>query len=162
MPRVPCNPGLAHWGGPQPGSFRPQGRVSHHSRGTPLSAISWTSTSTLAGRIFVGFSVGGTPRYTLDDLIAIVREFREVQAPGDPSATFLAQRGIYKYKSTGQIVEEDGGQAIIIDTQDTEENTFKSQMVDIAEAIVVRMKQELVIVEIQRNGLAVMALGVVA
>lgn len=161
MPAYPCNPGPASWSGPRAGAFRPYGRIAAHPRNGRLADVAWESKDTLAARLFVGFSVGAEPRYDLDDLIAIVRAARERQAPDDPSATFLAQRGLYKYKGTGRVVEEDGGQVIVIDTQGLPPAEFERQMVGLAEEIASRLEQEMVVVELQRSGLVEKTIGVV-
>ncbi len=163
MPSFPANPGPATWGGPRPGSFRPLGAPVYvperASLGEALEAVEWRSRETLAARLFVGFSVGSVPTYSLQDLIDIVREARERDTPDDPSASFIAQRGIYRYRA-GDVVEEDGGQVIVIDTQGLPPERFEAQVVGLAEEICRRMRQELVVVELQKNGLVVQTLGV--
>lgn len=164
MPIIPCDLRTAYWSGPCAGSFRPKGEIRHvavSALASPtLGAEAWRSTDTLSARLFVGFSVGGDPKYDLDDLIPIVREVRTKQAPDDPSATFLLQRGIYKYRRTGEIVEEDGAQVVIIDTLGTDPETFEKQMIELAEEIARRLEQELVVVEIQRRGVVQVTIGV--
>lgn len=154
--RIPVKPGSAYWGGKHSGSFRPYGPIK---RNIP-NPVAWESKDTLSARLFVGFSVGSEPRWSIDDLIEIVKDVREVQSPEDPSGTFLAQKGIYKYRSTGKTVEEDGGQVIIIDTQGLEQPVFEDQMVDLAEEIAARLEQEMVVIEIQRRGIVERTIGV--
>lgn len=163
MPKIPAYLGLATWSGPRPGSFKPLGRLrvepDRPTLGEALGSVDWSSDETLSARLFVGFSVGSAPTYDLDDLIAVVRAARSKNG-GDPAATFLAQRGIYRYRS-GEVVEEDGGQVIIIDTAGSPRATFENQMVALAEEIAREMKQELVVVEIQKNGVVQQTYGVV-
>jgi hypothetical protein len=159
MSKIPVNPGPAHWGGRHAGAFQPRGPIKAlgNIRSNP---VAWESEDTLSARLFVGLSVGSQPRYTLDDLIGIVRTIREEQAPEDPSVTFLAQRGVYKYKATGKTVEEDGGQVIIIDTQGMAPKAFETQMVELGESIARSLEQEMVVIEIQRRGLVEKTIGV--
>lgn len=158
--KIPANLGFTAWGGPQAGFFRPLGRVVWGHRATDLGAVYFELENTLAARLFVGFSVANEPRWSLDDVILVVREVRERQAPDDPSASFIIQKGIYKYKATGQVVEEDGAQVVIIDTRGLSYEDFRREIVELGEEIVKRLEQELVVVEIQRDGLVVKTLGV--
>lgn len=151
MATIPANIGFFTWSAPRPyssGSFRPTGKIHHHG---PKPNPIWQSKRTLAGRLIVGFNVEGEPKYTLKDLVAIVTEVRREQV-GDPSSTFISQTGIYQHKKSGLMVQEDGAQVVIIDTSDTKKKKFTRQMLDLAEIIVKRMEQEMVIVEIQKNG----------
>lgn len=161
MPVIPCDMRTAYWSGPCAGSFRPLGKIRKvrvHSGA--LGAQAWRSTDALSARLFVGFNVGTEPCYDEEDLIPIVREVRLAQAPEDPSATFLLQRGIYRYKETGKIIEKDGAQVVIIDTLGTDQQTFEAQMVELAETIARRLQQELIVVEIQRRGIVQVTIGV--
>lgn len=149
MASYPCNPGLFEWGGNYGGSFRPKGKVV--ASPDNLGRTAWTADDTLAARIIVGFNVGENPRYDLDDLMVIVRRVREAQT-GDPSASFISQRGIYKHQDpTHGVVQEDGGQVLIIDMGESA-GAFEKHMIELAETIAREMQQEMVILEIQRNG----------
>lgn len=153
MPVYPFNHGPLHWNSPQGGGwFHPQGGFFVDGA-TSFSGKAWTSSDTLAARIIVGFNVGDVPTWTLDDLTAIVREIRQQQA-GDPSASFVMQRGIYQHRDASKrVVQEDGAQVFIIDTTGLAEAVFEDQMVWLAEQIAGRLQQETVILEIQRNGI---------
>ncbi len=156
MRRYPCNIGPLHWSGPFGGWFRPEGQlgvVNDDGRLFGLDATRrWTSADTLSARIIVGFNVGDRPRWSIDDLIPLVQEIRMEQT-GDPSASFLAQRGIYQHSDPRRgVVTEDSAQIIIIDTHGLSEGVFEEQMIELAGDIAERLKQEEVIVEIQRNG----------
>lgn len=163
MPAIPCNPSRASWSGPNAGSFNPYGKLDIISYGGPgtLGAAAWESANSRAARLFVGFSVGQQPRYSMDDLIPIVRDVRLLQAPADPSASFVAQQGIYRYKHDGDIVEEDGAQVIIIAPAGTAGSQFKAEMIALGEEIARKLHQELIVLELQHNGLIEVTIGVV-
>lgn len=159
MSKIPVNPGPAHWGGRHAGTFRPRGPIKAMGdvRSNP---VAWESEDTMSARLFVGFSVGSQPKWDLDNLIEVVRLIREEQSPEDPSVTFLAQKGVYKYKATGKTVEEDGGQVIIIDTQGLAPKAFEKQTIELGEGIARHLEQEMVVIEIQRRGLVEKTIGV--
>ncbi len=165
MPAYPFNPSTFTWNAPHPhpsGTFRPTGRLerygdeswmrTHNPRG-------WKSARTVVGRLFVGFSVGEVPTYTLDNLIPIVERVRTAQT-GNPSASFVAQRGIYQSRKTRQVVNEDGAQIFIINTDGVDDDVFADQMVELAETIAREFQQEEVIVEIQVNGISQYSMGI--
>ncbi len=160
MPAIPANPGTFHWNAPRPhrgGTFRPNGRIEYH--GVRRNPETWSSSDTLAGRIIVGFNVGPTPTYTVDDLIPIVDEVRTRQV-GNPPSSFIAQKGIYQHHDGKTVVHEDGAQVIIIDLSGGTEEEFQAQMIELAEIIAQRLQQETVIVEIQKNGISQRTIGV--
>ncbi len=161
MPAYPFNPSVFHWNHPKSsGTFRPQGRmVLYGSEPLVRNPRGWGSKQTVSARIIVGFSVRSVPTYTLDDLIAIVERVRQTQAK-NPSASFVAQRGIYQHHD-GTTVTEDGAQVFIINLQKITDEEFTEQMVELAETIASEMKQEEVIVEIQINGISQETIGVV-
>jgi len=148
----PCNLGVFRWRSPIGGGvFYPRGRLQ--TGRANLERALWTSSDTLAARIIVGFNVGDEPTWTIDDLVPIVRRVREAQT-GDPSATFIAQHGIYRHRDPdSKIVDEDGAQVLIIDTAGLSEANFEAQMIELAEKIARELKQESVTLEIQRNGI---------
>jgi len=159
MPAYPCNPGVFTYSSPHGGgTFRPKGKLAEH--GMHRNPEDWDFQDTWAARLIVGFSVGQTPTYHIDDLIPIVQRVRTQQV-GDPSSTFIAQKGIYQHKDPAQgIVVEDGAQIILIDTHQTERTVFRKQMVELAEIVAQELQQELVVVEIQHNGLTQVTIGV--
>lgn len=154
-----------HWEAPHGyGSFRPAGKKRY--LGNPATfernPRSWASEGdTFAARIFVGFHVGGEPRWELDDLVALVRREREAQGH-TPDASFVAQKGIYQSRRTGEVVEEDGAQVIVIDMQGLSQGHFQGEMEELAEAIAAELEQEEVVLEIQKNGISVGTYGIVA
>lgn len=164
MPSYPCNLGTLRWSGPFGGSFRPEGKLTHVGT-RPVAGLgrtAWTSSDTLAARIIVGFNVGSRPVYQMKDLIKLVKRVREEQH-ADPSATFIAQQGIYQHKDPAQgTVIEDGGQVVIIDLDGLGEGAFEGQMIEVAEVIAREFEQETVIVEIQKNGITQRVHGVTA
>jgi hypothetical protein len=102
-------------------------------------------------RLFVGFNVGEKPKYTMDDIVALVMRKRVPI----PDASFVSQRGIYTSQITGQVVQEEGAQVIIIlgaTVTRAVVAAFEDEMVALAETICHDMQQEMVIVELQRNG----------
>lgn len=159
MPAYSFNPSAFHWrfGKGRGGSFRPHGQL-HHSGGGSKNPTEWTSKKVLSARLIVGFSVGQVPTYEMADLIRIVERVRRSQV-GDPSATFVAQEGIYQHISDGSVVHEKGAQVLLINTAETKKK-FTKQMVELAETIAREMHQELVIVEIQKNGISEEIMGV--
>jgi hypothetical protein len=164
MPSYPCNPGSLTWSSPGGGcSFRPQGRLHVIDDAGALSGLrgkAWTSEDTLAARLIVGFNVGASPVYSIEDLIPIVRAVRTKQT-GDPSASFILQKGIYQHRDPSKgVVQEDSAQVLIIDMAGLGEAAFENQMVELAEIIARQMQQEIVIVEIQKNGITQRVHGV--
>lgn len=117
----------------------------------------WESDETWSARLFVGFNVGARTVHDMDDLIAVVREVREKQT-GNPSSSFLYQRGVYRHQS-GEVVEEPGAQVIIIN-MGASPSAFRKEMIDLAEAIAARLSQEEVVVELQKNGVMAAVMGV--
>ena len=161
MPVYPFDPSTFHWNAPHPhpgGSFRPTGRLEQHG---PLHNPNlWEADETIAARLIVGFSVGDVPTWTMDDLIPLVQRIRERQA-GDPSASFVAQKGIYKHRDASKgVVHEDGAQIFIVNTSGASLAAFRKEMVELAEEICVALQQEAVIVEIQVNGVSHKTMGV--
>jgi len=118
----------------------------------------WRTKDVWAARLFVGFNVGETPVYTIQDLMDVVREVRQKQV-GDPSSSFVTQKGLYLHRDTGQLVKEPGAQVIIINLSSTPEQ-FEKEMIALAEEIAERLNQEEVILEMQHNGISQETLGI--
>jgi hypothetical protein len=106
---------------------------------------------TLSARLFVGLNVGQTPRFTIKQVVDATIEIRKKQKQL-PDATFLAQKGVYSESKSGQLVEEDSVQIIIIDVMGTPEDKFTEYMTQLGEELRRRFEQESVIVEVQRRG----------
>jgi hypothetical protein len=113
-----------------------------------------------AARIFVGLNVGDTPTYTIEQVVQATKELRRAQG-ALPDASFIAQKGLYTDPG-GRLVEENSAQIIIIDVQGLPQEQFTAQIVDLAEGLRDRFKQDSVIVEIQEAGIAQRVLGVAA
>ena len=147
-------------GGHASGFFKPNGRpvVPRQSK---LLKPNWRSKDpTWAARLFVGFNVGETPTYEMDDLIEIVRRVRGEQgAPEDSS--YVYQRGVYTHEKDGSTVTEDGAQVILLNLdRGVSKNQFEEQMIELANVIVGEMQQETVIIELQQGGIVKEVIGV--
>ena len=144
------------------GEFVPQGCFKVHGKYREQNnPRTWTASGpTYAARIIVGFKRKGKRAATLDSLVRVVRRVRQEQV-GDPSSSFLTQRGIYRHGS-GKIVDEPGAQVVLINVPqfNTTPKKFEAQVEELAEAIVVTLEQDEVIVEIQRDGRVVRSFGV--
>jgi len=170
MSVIPCNLGVARWNHPAHwGIFQPHGPLHHEGAPTTgLAGKAWVEQESWAARLFVGFNVGRAPTWSMTDLIPLVRAVRTRQTRtgeedkyGDPNATFIAQKGVYKHKEpTYGVVEEDGAQVIIFATSGETSAIFEARMVALGEEIARQLHQELVIVEIQRNGVVQSTIGV--
>lgn len=152
--KIPVNNSPLFW---HSGSFQPEGPLDIVTSESELGAnpFNWKSKDTWAARIIVGFKRKGKRALTLNRLVTLVRQLRTEQV-GDPAATFVSQRGIYKHQTPrGEIVDEPGAQIIIINTPNlgTTPRAFVKQMEELSEDIATELDQEEVIVEIQRNGL---------
>lgn len=162
-----ANPGKHTWRGPSGGgSFTPRGRALVEGSAKELdikaNPARWESDETYAARVIVGFNVHNEPRWSVDDVIPIVKRVRDRQH-GKQGASFVLQRGIYQHKDDEKrIVEEEGVQILIIDVWSTPLRTFEKEMVELGEILADKLQQEEVIVEIQRNGVTVKTFGVVA
>ena len=164
MPSYPVNLGPASYGGPNPGTFRPHGKLVEISVEN-LAGIAWESKAKAgkpirSARIIVGLSVGKRATWEPRHVIDIVKEVR-VRQVENPSASFLVQQGIYQYHSK-EVVEEDSVQVAIIDTVGIQAKVFEAQMVELAEALASRLRQETVILDIQTNGITKKVLGITA
>lgn len=95
----------------------------------------------------------------MDDVVKIVRSIRTKQS-GDPSSTFVAQRGIYKHSDSDMVVDEPGAQIILIDSHGTKMREWRHEMMELAEDIAKKLQQESVVLEIQKNGQSVETIGV--
>lgn len=161
---IPANIGPQHWcspSGQHVGRFRPNGVPRlvgpRPAAGNPET---WESDEPmLAARLFVGFSVGQEPTYSVDDLVPIVREVRERQGHG-PDASFLLQKGIYTSQKDKSVVEEDGAQVIVLNLEGETESKFRREMVELGETIATELSQEAVILEIQKGGVTVRTVGI--
>ncbi len=158
------DPRRFHWCSPDgstKGSFEPNGRLFLvNPDGYRANPDQWVSEGiTLSARLFVGFNVGGKPTWKLEDLIDIVERVRIAQGE-KPDSSFIAQRGLYTSERDGSIVREDGAQIIIFAPPGTKMQKLDQQTTELAEIICREMKQEVVIVDLQKNGLSKKTKGV--
>jgi hypothetical protein len=117
---------------------------------------------TYSATLFVGFSVGDKPTWNMDDLVKLVKRVRRSQVK-HPDSSFLYQKGIYTHESGGEIVTEDGAQVIILNVPPMvrKHSVFRKHMIKLAEIICRDMKQETVIVRIEKNGVLDETIGVI-
>jgi hypothetical protein len=117
---------------------------------------------TYTATLFVGFSVGDKPTWTMDYLIRLVKRVRIKQVK-HPDSSFLYQKGIYTHESNGKVVTEDGAQAIILNVPPMVRKhvVFRRHMIKLAETICRDMKQETVILRIDKNGVLDETIGVI-
>lgn len=163
MPAYPFDPRPLRWNPPgkRTHSFRGTGRLARHGAEYARNpTVHWESRRTISARLIVGFNIGTDPVWTVDDLIPIVDRYLE-KTFGDPSSTFVSQKGIYQHRDgSGQVVHEDGAQVFIIAPSDISETDFEKAMVELAEIICKKLEQETVVVEIQINGISQHTMGV--
>lgn len=163
MPVIPADTRTIAWSAPDGhgGSFRPNGKLTTVGDAVHQNPAAWASKKPmLASRLFVGFSVGNKPRWKVDDLVRIVKLIRKRQGHA-PDASFLLQRGIYTSRKSGKTVTEDGAQVVLLNVDGATTKDFEAEMLTLAEEIAKRLKQEEVIVELQRGGVAFRTFGVV-
>lgn len=145
------------------GQFRPNGDMTlWQAPGTSMpNPARFAVTEPLWSALFVGLSVGSRPRWKDKDVIDVVAGVREEQT-GDPSASFVSQRGIYRHESDGKVITENSVQVIILNLPElkTSRQQFREQMVTLAEKLAEELQQELVIVELQRGGVVKETIGV--
>ena len=145
------------------GFFRPNGRMTvEGSRCGDFAEnpAGWTSRAPIyAARIFVGFNVGHKAKWSMSDVVRIVKRVRKDQV-GMPDATFLYQRGLYTSKRDDSVVDEKGAQIIILNLAGASVKAFRDQMIFLGEEIATKLRQEEVIVEIQRGGISKETIGV--
>jgi hypothetical protein len=158
--RIDINNSPVYWRG---GAFFPEGAFQVYGEIPPANnPKKWQeSGATWAARIIVGFKRQGKRQVTMNQLVRIVRRMRQEQV-GNPSSTFLSQRGLYRHSDTGEVVDEPGAQVILINLSafKTSSGEFEEQVEAIAEAIVEELEQNEVIVEIQRNGMIKKTFGI--
>ena len=108
-------------------------------------------------RMFVGFNVHFRPMFKLADLVGETRNFlsklrwtndKGISKPFPQDSSFIAQRGVYTHGETGDVVEEDSGQVIIMDTVLFDKAIFLKAMQSLAEHLVVVFNQREVIVQV--------------
>lgn len=99
----------------------------------------------LSARMFIGLNVGDKPTYTIEDVIAeVAKHYRG-------AASFVAQKGVYVHMD-GKRVNEDSVQVILFASTEDEQK-FTDEMTAVAEKIAAALKQESIILEIQKKGI---------
>jgi len=127
--------------------FRPEGHL--HEIGLQENpVVKRTGAKLLAGRFFVGFNVGGSPRWTVDDVIDV---FSDLRTGG---ASFIVQRGIYAPEK-GQKIEEQSAQILVFNDEGLSRKAFTDTMISLAEELVVRLEQDEIYLDIQNRGVTV-------
>lgn len=114
-----------------------------------------------AARLFVGFKIQDRPVWDMESIIGLVREIRTEQGMS-PASSFVAQKGLYVHKDSGKLVEEDGAQIIILNTDDTPSRAFEDSVEQLGEKLADELLQDEVILELQRGGVAYRTLGLSA
>lgn len=152
MSMLRCNPSVPVSIGKR--RFNPCGKLYIVGRG--LRSNPFFEKGRLSARIIVGFNVGDTPTYDLDDLMAITLEtMRELKQP--EGASFLAQKGRFGGPPGGPPVSEEGGQVIIIDFNDRSTSQFTNDITTLADVVRQKMGQYSVLVEIQDYGIPIIS-----
>jgi hypothetical protein len=117
-------------------------------------------------RIIVGFNVGIEEKFDMEYIIDLVFKIRRKQVEdaikdgdaephpygGDVGITFLAQQGIWQSVRDDRPYPERGAQVIVMNIINEKKNRFKQDMIDIAEEMVSKMKQNMVLIEMSKNG----------
>jgi hypothetical protein len=130
--------------------FRPKGKLRMHHEGMMPNPTSRLGGGGYSARLFVGLAVGQKTTYTEDDIVDLVWRTRKKQKRS-ADASILSQKGIYEDRS-GQRVVEPSVQIIILDFSGQPKKAFVKEMVGLGEVLRKRLKQETVILEIQRRG----------
>lgn len=160
--------------GKSSGSFRPnpEGKINFGykegrkrfvitPRGNP---IKWTGDKdTYSANLFVGFSVRSKPTWNMMDLVKLVKRVRRRQVK-HPDSSFIYQKGVYTHDKGGEVVTEDAAQVVLLNVYPMQKkiSLFRKHMIRLAEIICKELKQETVIVRIDKNGIAEETLGVKA
>ena len=141
--------------------FRPSGEVIEVGEVPQLEAnpVKRHAATPLTARLFVGLSVGQEKAWTIEDVITVTQEVR-LRQKESPDASFLVQRGLYTDRSN-EIVREDSVQVVLFSFGD-DQATFEDQMVELAEELVDRLRQETIYVELQKAGVPYTVLEVTA
>ena len=130
--------------------WKPKGKLHLHHTGAVENPAHRLGGGGFSARIFVGLNVGTKRGFTEKAVIAIVWKVRKRQKKNADS-TILSQKGIYE-DSLGRRIIEPSVQVIIIDLAGTAKKAFTGEMKELAEVLRKELKQETVILEIQRKG----------
>lgn len=112
--------------------------------------IEWTDSKGVQfGRIIVGFSVGGKPRWTLKDLEDEWHAFAKA-ANFAPDVTIVPQRGAFTGRNK-KVVREDGATLTVLNLGNETTLHFNNTLKYFAEHLAERFQQEVVIVQLGRG-----------
>lgn len=120
-------------------------------------------------RIFLGFNIGVEEKVKIEKVIDLVFELRKDQVNGaindgdakehpdggDIGASFLLQKGLWQKRSDDKAYPENGVQIVIENIIHEKKSRFRLDMIEIAEALVTKFKQQAVILHLSKNGIIV-------
>lgn len=129
--------------------FNPKGGLRFH--GPKRNPVDDLGEGVYSGLIIVGLEGRDDEKYTLKDVIEIVKEVREEQA-GDPGSSFLSQKGLFKDPNTGKVFDENSIRIILLHLTKESKRKFKENILDLAELLRESLNQQTVIVEFQNKG----------
>ena len=150
---LPCNTGFYAWAHPihGTGAFQPARNAPPTVHGKrPARANPWKfepGGDLITARIFVGLYVKGKPKFKQSHIVNFVKKHWKREA------SFIAQDGLWT--DSGKIGAEKSVQIIILNTFGLPQEDFMEAIGRLAEGLRVTFKQELVIAELQRNGLTI-------
>lgn len=134
------------------GAIYEEGRVGENLRDNP--ARRRKGAQLLSARMFVGFNVGSTATWTIDDVIEVVKKVYK------GGASFIAQQGIYAPVGGRREPPEGSAQVLIFNDAGVTRQSFTRRMIAVAERLAAELKQKEIYVDIQDSGVVVDALSV--
>lgn len=132
--------------------FNPCGKFKRH--GKRINPLEWESDTTYAARIFIGRKIGNTVAITEKQIIDYIKKIRTAQS-GKADSSYLTQKGIYTMDS-GETVREPSLQVVIFYDRYTKEKSvteWKRNIRDLTNRMAIHFRQELIILEFQKNGI---------
>lgn len=115
---------------------------------------------TYSALLIVGLAGQAGEKYTPKEIVEWVKNYRVAQV-GDPGASFIFQKGVYRHKRTGKVVDEDSVRVIILNLAENESrDEFRRNILAMSEAIRSDFNQEEVILEFQRRGVTLEVFGI--
>jgi hypothetical protein len=130
--------------------FRPRGKLRLHHEGAIENPSTRLGGGGYSARLFVGLNVGQAKRYNENDIVDLVWRTRKRQGRS-ADASILSQKGIYEDRSGARVVEP-SVQVLILDFSGQPKKAFTAEMIQLGEVLAKRLRQEIVIVEIQKKG----------
>ena len=142
--------------------FIPRGSLHWYKKarrqGSPV--VDLTGNALLSARLVVGLSVRKKAVWNWKDVERIVVNTRKRQGR-KPDSSIVTQNGVYRSEEHGEDVFERSIQVLIANLEGDGKARFTSDMRALAEVLRVRLKQEIVILEIQDKGIIVRKMLVV-